>query len=67
MSHQNPHREIAFQNIENWSGDVIAIEDSSEFEWNYKEPIEGLGPIGSGRKGDQGFILDFVADALVAT
>lgn len=54
---QNPHREIAFQNIENWSGDVIAIEDSSEFEWNYKEPIEGLGPIGSGRKGDQGFIL----------
>lgn len=54
---QNPHREIAFQNIENWSGDVLAIEDSSEFEWNHKEPIEGLGPIGSGRDCDQGFIL----------
>lgn len=54
---QNPHREIAFQNIKNWSGDVLAIEDSSEFEWNHKEPIEGLGPIGSGRDCDQGFIL----------
>jgi hypothetical protein len=54
---QNPHRKIAFQNIENWSGDVLAIEDASEFEWNNKEPIPGLGPIGSGRDGDQGFIL----------
>ena len=54
---QNPHREIAFRNIENWHGDILAIEDSSEFEWNHKEPIEGLGPIGSGRDCDQGFIL----------
>jgi hypothetical protein len=54
---QNPHLEIAFQNIVNWSGDVLAIEDSSEFEWNHKEPIKGLGPIGSGRNCDQGFIL----------
>lgn len=54
---QDPHRKIAFQNIVNWSGDVLAIEDSSEFNWNNKEPIEGLGPIGSGRKNDQGFIL----------
>jgi hypothetical protein len=54
---QNPHRQLAFQNIENWSGDVLAIEDASEFEWNHKEPIEGLGPIGSGRDCDQGFIL----------
>lgn len=54
---QNPHRKIAFQNIEKWSGDVLAIEDASEFEWNHMEPIEGLGPIGSGRDCDQGFIL----------
>lgn len=54
---QNPHRETTFQNIENWSGDILAIEDASEFEWNNKEPIAGLGPIGSGRDGDQGFIL----------
>ena len=54
---QNPHREITYRNIENWSGDVLAIEDASEFEWNHKDPIEGLGPIGSGRDCDQGFIL----------
>lgn len=54
---QNPHREITFKNIENWSGDILAIEDSSEFEWNHKKPIEGLGPVGSGRNCDQGFIL----------
>jgi len=54
---QSPHRKIAFENIEKWSGDVLAIEDSSEFEWNHKEPIEGLGQIGSGRNCDQGFIL----------
>ena len=54
---QNPHRKITYQNIENWKGDVLAIEDSSEFEWNHKEPITGLGPVGSGRACDQGFIL----------
>ncbi len=54
---QFPHRQIAYQNIENWSGDVLAIEDASEFEWNHKKPIKGLGPIGSGRDCDQGFIL----------
>lgn len=54
---QDPHRKLTSQNIESWSGDVLAIEDSSEFDWNHKEPIEGLGPIGSGRDCDQGFIL----------
>jgi len=54
---QNNHRKLTKENIINWEGDVLLIEDSSEFEWNGLEPIEGLGPIGSGRKGDQGFIL----------
>jgi hypothetical protein len=54
---QSNHRSLAIENILNWNGDVLLIEDSSEFEWNGHEPIEGLGPIGSGRKGDQGFIL----------
>lgn len=54
---QNPHRKTTFKNIENWAGDVLAIEDSSEFEWNHKHPIPGLGPVGSGRDCDQGFIL----------
>lgn len=54
---QCEHRSLAYESMENWKGDVLAIEDSSEFEWNRSEPIEGLGPIGSGRKSDQGFIL----------
>ncbi len=54
---QHTHRLLTYENITAWKGDVLAIEDSSEFEWNYKDAIEGLGPIGSGRKKDQGFIL----------
>jgi len=54
---QETHRNLAYDNIVHWPGDVLAIEDASEFEWNNKDPIEGLGPIGSGRKQDQGFIL----------
>lgn len=54
---QDSHRKSTYSNIENWDGDVLAIEDASEFDWNGLEPIEGLGPVGSGRKNDQGFIL----------
>lgn len=54
---QRPHRALVYQSIEEWKGDVLAIEDSSEFEWNRKAPIEGLGSVGSKRKTDQGFVL----------
>lgn len=54
---QDSHRKSTYSNIENWDGDVLAIEDASEFDWNGLEPIEDLGPVGSGRKNDQGFIL----------
>jgi hypothetical protein len=54
---QDNHREVVKEDIINWKGDVLLIEDSSEFNWNGLETIEGLGPIGSGRKNDQGFIL----------
>lgn len=54
---QDTHRISTNENILNWNGDVLLLEDSSEFEWNGLDPIEDLGPIGSGRKTDQGFIL----------
>ena len=54
---QSEHRKLTFEAMKNYAGDVLAIEDGSEFEWNWKEAIAGLGPIGSGRKKDQGFIL----------
>lgn len=54
---QSEHRRLTFEAMANYKGDILAIEDASEFEWNWKESIPGLGPIGSGRKKDQGFIL----------
>lgn len=54
---QNPHRKLVYDSIQSFQGDVLAIEDSSEFEWNRKAPIEGLGPVGSKREIDQGFVL----------
>lgn len=54
---QGPHRDLVWEQIEKWEGDVLAIEDSSEFEWSRKAAIEGLGPIGSKRECDQGFVL----------
>ena len=54
---QSTHRQLTTKSMLNWPTDVLAIEDSSELEWNYHQEIEGLGPIGSGRESDQGFIL----------
>lgn len=54
---QAEHRKVAFEAMKAFDGDVLAIEDDSEFEWNQNEPIEGLGPVGSGKKHEQGFIL----------
>lgn len=54
---QAQHRELAFERMIEFDGDVLAIEDASELEWNGHEPVEGLGPIGSGRETDQGFVL----------
>ena len=54
---QSSHRKLTTENMLNWPNDVLAIEDSSELEWNNHQAIDGLGPIGSGRKSDQGFIL----------
>jgi len=54
---QKVHRSLVYNAIVAWPGYVLAVEDASEFEWNGNEPIEGLGPVGSGRKQDQGFIL----------
>jgi hypothetical protein len=54
---QASHRDLVYQDIEKWEGDILAIEDSSEFEWNRKNHIEGLGPVGSKRTTDQGFVL----------
>lgn len=54
---QANHRINVENAIQNSSNDVLLLEDASEFQWNGKKTIEGLGPVGSGREKDQGFIL----------
>jgi len=39
---------------------ILLLEDTTEMTWPGNEPIEGLGPIGSGAKGLQGFLLHSV-------
>lgn len=57
---QSNHRLSVAEEINKAENDVLLIEDASELSWSGNEPIEGLGPVGSGRKHDQGFILHSV-------
>ena len=42
---------------------TLLIEDSSEISWSRRNEVEGLGPVGSGKKQQQGFILHSVIAA----
>lgn len=44
-------------------GIYLLIEDTSDFSWSGHQTIEGLGPIGSGKSGLQGFLLQSVLAA----
>lgn len=57
---QGYHRSLVADRIGEAEHDVLLVEDGSEMSWSGKEPIEGLGPVGSGRKHDQGFLLQSV-------
>jgi len=54
------HRIIVEEAINSAKNDVYLIEDASELSWSGKEPIDGLGPVGSGNSTDQGFIIQSV-------
>ena len=41
-------------------GHYLLLEDTSEISFSGREPIEGLGPIGEGNQGQQGFLLHSV-------
>jgi hypothetical protein len=53
---QQAHRELVLEQLHQ-AGRYLLVEDSSEFGWPGNEPIPGLGPIGSGADGLQGFHL----------
>lgn len=56
---QNEHKVNCKRKISE-KGVYLLIEDTSEFSWSGHQPIEGLGPIGSGKSGLQGFLLQSV-------
>ena len=56
---QAGHRNVVQQQMEE-EGTYLLLEDESELSWSGNEPIAGLGPIGSGAEGLQGFQLHSV-------
>ena len=53
---QLAHREVACEQLHQ-PGQYLLLEDTSEMSWSGQQPIAGLGPIGSGATGLQGFHL----------
>lgn len=56
---QQAHREVVIEQLHG-AGRSLLLEDSSEMTWPGNEPIPGLGPIGTGAAGLQGFHLHSV-------
>lgn len=56
---QQAHRELVLDQLHR-AGRYLLLEDTSEMSWSGKQPIPGLGPIGSGKAGLQGFHLHSV-------
>ncbi len=53
---QLAHREVVIEQLHQ-PGRYLLLEDTSEMSWSWHEPIPGLGPIGPGSSGLQGFHL----------
>ncbi|GEM_PF-6230649 len=56
---QSGHRDLVLEALYQ-PGTYSLIEDGSDLSWAGNQPIEGLGPIGTGAKGLQGFSLHTV-------
>lgn len=56
---QAGHRDVVQQQMEG-TGTYLLLEDESELSWSGKGTIEGLGPIGPGTEGLQGFQIHSV-------
>jgi hypothetical protein len=56
---QAGHRDLVGQQMED-KGVYLLIEDTTDMSWSGNKPIPGLGPIGSGKQGLQGFHLHSV-------
>lgn len=56
---QLAHHEVAIEQLHQ-AGRYLLLEDTSEMTWPGNEPVPGLGPIGTGASGLQGFHLHSV-------
>jgi len=57
---QRPHRDAVAQRLRESDHTFLLLEDTSDMSWAGNQPVAGLGPIGLGRKGLQGFLLHSV-------
>jgi hypothetical protein len=53
------HRQCVLTALEK-PGRYLLLEDTSELSWAGNQPIEGLGPVGASKDGQQGFLLHSV-------
>lgn len=56
---QAGHRELVRAALQEGET-ILLLEDTSEFAWETGRQIDGLGPVGQGKKWDQGFLLHSV-------
>jgi transposase-like protein/transposase Tn5 family protein len=56
---QAGHREVVKEELQR-PGAYLLLEDTTDLGWSGKQPIEGLGPVGNGLEGQQGFQLHTV-------
>jgi len=54
---QKPHRAQVARQIAEAGQTILLIEDTTTLSWSGNLPIRGLGPIGTGREHEQGFLL----------
>lgn len=56
---QAGHREVVREELQR-PGVYLLVEDTTDMVWSGKQPLEGLGPVGNGLEGQQGFQLHTV-------
>lgn len=54
---QGSHRALVREQMTGTGKTMLLIEDTTDMIWHGHEKIEGLGPVGSGYEGSQGFML----------
>jgi hypothetical protein len=64
---QSTHRGRVREAMQTTNSTVLLIQDTTTFSWSGKDHIEGLGPVGHGKEGQQGFHCHSVLAVRVVT